>query len=107
MNTINHITVEELNLLREKDPTCQIVDVREVPEYQYVRISGSKLVPLSEFEQKMNVIKNDTPAYFLCGIGKRALKAAEHLASCGYKDLFVIEGGIKAWLEAGYPVEQG
>ncbi len=104
---IKHVSVDEVKSLCESNESLQIVDVRELAEYQYVRISKSVLVPLSEFEQKMSIVNKLCPAYFLCGVGKRALKAAEFLALQGYKDLYVIEGGIKAWIEAGYPVEQG
>lgn len=102
---VQDISVKEMKIIYEKNNKCQIIDVREIPEFEYVRIPGSRLIPLSEFEQKMNLIESDCSSYFLCGIGKRALKAAEFLESLGYKDLYVISGGIKAWLEAGFPVE--
>ena len=101
---IEHVSVKDLKDLIEKN-NCQVVDVREIHEYQSVRIPSSVLVPLSEFEKKMNLIDRTSPSYFLCGVGKRALKAAEFLETIGYKNLFVIDGGLKSWLEAGYPVE--
>ncbi|MBI3591122.1 MAG: rhodanese-like domain-containing protein [Candidatus Melainabacteria bacterium] len=103
---VDVITACDLKKKLEKE-TCQIVDVREFAEYQAARITGSKLIPLSEFEQKLTLIDRKKPAYFLCGVGKRALKAAEYLEACGYKDLYVIEGGIKAWIEAGHPIDCG
>lgn len=104
---VKFLTVNEVKKIYESDGDCQIIDVREIPEYLSVRIPESKLVPLSEFEQKINSIDCDKSAYFLCGVGKRALKAAEYLESIGYKDLYVIEGGIKAWIEAGFLIESG
>ena len=104
---VKHITVDEVKILIDNEAGYQIVDVREIPEYLSARISNSKLVSLSEFQEKMNLIDFKSPAYFLCGIGKRALKAAEYLESLGYKNLYVIEGGIKAWIEADYPIECG
>ena len=104
---VKHLTVQEMKEIHTAKEQCQIIDVRELLEYQSVRIVNSKLVSLSEFEQKINLIDRDKPSYFLCGIGKRALKAAEYLESIGYKDLYVIEGGIKAWIEAGLPIEHG
>ena len=105
--SIEYCSVEELKNLIDSGNNCQIIDVREVPEYQAARIKNSKLTPLSEFMEKINLIEKEKPSYYLCGIGKRALKAAEYLESVGYKDLIVIEGGIKAWVQAGYPVECG
>ena len=104
---VNFLTVSETKVIYDSGNKCQIIDVREISEYISVRIPNSKLVSLSEFEQKMNLIERTKPSYFLCGIGKRAQKAAEYLESLGYKDLYVIDGGIKAWIEAGFPVESG
>ena len=101
---VQYIKVNELKTLIEKG-NCQLIDVREVQEYQAIRISNSVLVPLSGFEQKMNLIDKNSPSYYLCSVGKRALKVAEYLESIGYENLYVVEDGIKAWLEAGYPVE--
>lgn len=105
--SIEFCSVEELKEIVDGQGDCQIVDVREVPEYQAARIKNSTLVPLSEFMDKLNLIEKNKPSYYLCGIGKRALKAAEYLESIGYKDLIVIDGGIKAWVQAGYPVDCG
>ena len=104
---VENVSVDEIKILQDNNANFQIIDVREIAEYLSVRIPNSKLTPLSEFEQKINSINLSCPSYFLCGIGKRALKAAEYLQSLGHKNLYVIEGGIKAWIEAGYPVEQG
>ena len=104
---VEHISVGQLKEIVEKNSAYALVDVREIPEYQSVRISGSNLIPLSSFDQNINKVDKNSSNYFLCGVGKRALKAAEYLESLGYKNLYVIDGGIKAWIEAGYPVECG
>lgn len=105
--SIEYCSVEELKKIIDSGDNCQIIDVREVPEYEAARIKNSKLTPLSQFMEKLSLIDREKPSYYLCGIGKRALKAAEYLESIGYKDLIVIEGGIKSWIQAGYPVECG
>ena len=104
-STIKKIAIEEvLKKLKVKEE-CQIIDVREEHEYCAFHIPSSRHVPLSGFDQKFKLIDKNRPAYIHCGVGKRAEKAAEFLLSHGFKNLFVIEGGIKAWVEAGYPVE--
>ena len=105
-DNIKYCTALELKELIDKG-NCQIIDVREVSEYESVRIKDSKSVPLTTFEEKLNLIDKKTPIYLQCGVGKRAQKAAEFLSDLGYKNLYVVEGGIKAWIEAGYPVEVG
>ncbi len=104
---VEHVSVEEFKAIVDSKTKSHLIDVREFSEYEAVRIPDSTLISLSVFDQKMNLIDKDFPNYFLCGIGKRALKAAEYLSSLGYKHLYVIDGGIKAWIEAGYPVECG
>lgn len=104
---VEMVSTEEMKLIFDSTSPHQIIDVREIPEYQSVRIKGSKLLPLSCFTERIKEVDKATSAYFLCGVGKRALKAAEYLESLGYKNLYVIDGGIKAWIEAGFPVESG
>lgn len=101
-SNINKCSVQEARNAIYKNPNYQLVDVREQVEYDIVRIPMSLLVPLSTFEQDYTKINQNNPIYLLCGVGKRASLAAEFLASRGYKDLFVIEGGIKEWINAGY-----
>ena len=61
MNTaIQHISVDELKILFDSN-NCQIIDVREMPEYKAVHIKNSKLISLSEFEQKFNLIDKNSP----------------------------------------------
>ena len=101
------ITINELHDMLSKKVDCQLIDVREIPEYKAVRISGAKIVPLSTIQEDYKRIQKDKPVYIHCGVGKRAERAREFLAQSGFKDLYVVEGGIKAWIEAGLPVECG
>ena len=103
----NEITIDEFKKVLESSNNCQVIDVREQPEFDFVRIPGAKLLPLSEIETKHILIDKNNKAYIHCGVGKRAEKAALYLESLGYKNLCIINGGIKAWIEAGYPVESG
>ncbi len=104
---IEYVSVSELKTILDNKTDCHLIDVRELFEYEGVRIPNSILVSLSVFNENINLIDKNFSNYFLCGIGKRALKAAEYLETLGYKNLYVIDGGIKAWIEAGYPVECG
>ena len=104
---IKTVSIEEIRKLMDSKQDCQIIDVRETAEHESIRIPGAKLVPLSEIDQKFNLIDKKRSTYLHCGVGKRAQKAAEYLSTLGFKELHVVDGGIKAWIEAGYPVEQG
>lgn len=99
---IKECTVQEARFAIYSDSKNQLVDVREPQEYNLVSIPNSKFISISTLENDYIHIDNTTPVYLLCGHGKRACRAAEFLLSKGYKNLYVIQGGIKAWLDAGY-----
>lgn len=84
----------------------QLIDVREYPEYAGGHAKGAILVPLSSFEKKMSRIAKDKPVVVLCHSGQRATKAAGILEQAGYTEITVVEGGTKAWIGAGLPVEK-
>ncbi len=42
-----------------------------------------------------------------CGGGFRSALAADNLVKMGYTNAFSMDGGIRAWREAGYPIEKG
>lgn len=91
----------------ESGEGVQIVDVREVSEYEGRRISGAILAPLSRFEESSKVVDRSRHSYIICQAGKRAGLYAEKLIKQGYNNCTVLEGGLKAWIESGYPVEKG
>ena len=49
----------------------------------------------------------DRPIYILCQSGGRARQAAEKLEKDGFSQCCVVEGGTRAWAEAGLPVNRG
>lgn len=104
---VQNITVNDFHGIWSNESDLQLVDVRELSEYESQRISNSTLISLSCFDQNFHNVDKNRNAYFLCGAGKRATKAAEYLEALGYKKLYVIEGGLKAWIENGYPIEAG
>ncbi|MFO0767600.1 MAG: rhodanese-like domain-containing protein [Nitrospiraceae bacterium] len=48
----------------------------------------------------------EAPIVLYCGGGFRSVLAAENLQKMGYHRVISIDGGIKAWREAGYPMEK-
>jgi len=41
-----------------------------------------------------------------CGGGYRSVLAADALQHMGYTNVVSMDGGIKAWRDAGYPMER-
>lgn len=97
----------ELKKKIDTNSACQIIDVREYPEFVSEKISGSTWIPLSALKKDVNKINRDVPIYLLCAHGVRASMAARQLEKKGFSNLNVIEGGMASWLKAGFPVERG
>lgn len=74
----------------------EIVDVREVFEYEMGHIPDSINMPLSELGDKFEVLKKDTPYFLICQSGSRSAMAGEFLGMQGY-DVTNILGGIGSW----------
>jgi rhodanese-related sulfurtransferase len=86
---------------------CLLVDVREYSEYEAERAPGAILAPLSALDEGLGALDPARPVYLVCQSGARAARAAERLAARGFKDVRVIEGGMRGWAAAGLPVERG
>ncbi len=107
INDISLLTVEELYKKIKEGKDVQILDVREVFEYEGKRIKSAILAPLSRFNESSGVFDRNRHSYIICQTGKRAEQFASRLLEDGYENISVVEGGLKAWIDAGYPIEEG
>ena len=83
----------------------QLLDVRELEEWQEGRIAGGKLIPMSELAARIEEIDQAQPIVVYCHSGGRSLMVAEALQNAGY-DARSMAGGILEWERAGHPVER-
>ncbi len=102
---ISFPTVAELYEKIKNDDDLQIVDVREISEFESEGIRGSISAPLSRFKESSRRIDKNRHSYIICQSGKRAGKYAKQLLENGYENISVVKGGLKSWIDAGYPVE--
>lgn len=89
---------------------CEMLDVRTPGEFSDGHVGGALNVPLDELDPA-SVRKLDgdgeAPLYVLCQFGGRAARAIQRLQEAGVSGCVLVEGGMQAWVEAGFPVEQG
>jgi rhodanese-related sulfurtransferase len=91
-----------------------LLDVREAEEWQHGHIDGAVPAPrgLVEFfadPTSPRYKKALDPAgrvIVVCASGARAALAAVTLKDMGYEDVTVLDGGLKAWIEAGLPTNE-
>ena len=93
------ITAEELKALLDSKKPVKIIDVREPNEYDICHISGAKLIPLSEFMQRIGELDSADELVLHCHHGVRSMKALELLQSAGFRKVKSLRGGIDEWAE--------
>lgn len=83
----------------------QLIDVREPDEFAAGHIPGTTNIPLSEFQDRVDEISEDSPIVLVCATGGRSGRAATFLASMGYENIYNHSDGTKGWISKGYPVD--
>ena len=81
-----------------------LIDIREPDEYAREHIPGSRLVPLSGFDAADFPKDHDKIAVFHCNSGNRTCQAAPQILSSGFREVYHLEGGLRAWKKAGLAV---
>jgi glyoxylase-like metal-dependent hydrolase (beta-lactamase superfamily II)/rhodanese-related sulfurtransferase len=91
------------------DPELVILDVRERDAYEDGHIPGARLLPRGQLELRVNEALPDPTKRILvyCDFGKVSTLAAATLRELGYARAIGLDGGLRAWREAGYPVSAG
>ena len=103
LEPFTRLTVQEAKEMI--DQGTPVIDVRDPHEYQAGHVPGAKLIPVNSVMQRAGELPQGTAIVFICAKGQRSAVACEMAAALGYKDLYNVEGGTDAWVEAGNPVE--
>ncbi len=90
---------------RELADGTKLIDVREQNEWDESHIEAAVHVPQGELVERLDEVAPDASERILlhCRTDNRSAKMAEELASLGYDNVGVVEGGIVAWEKAGLP----
>ena len=98
-------TAEATHLINRED--ALVLDVREPGEYGGGHILGAKNAPLSRLGDGGEVAKRkERPVIVYCEGGERASKAMAFLRKQGFTRVVNLSGGLKAWQQAGLPIEK-
>jgi rhodanese-related sulfurtransferase len=87
-----------------QDGRAQMIDLRGGDEPDRPRIAGARSIALDELASELETLDRERPVVFLSGTGQKAAEAMEVLRSAGM-GACAVEGGMRAWLDAGLPVE--
>jgi len=83
-----------------------IIDVRERDAYVGGHVPGARLLPRGQLELRVNEELPDPTLRILtvCEFGRISTLAAATLRQLGFQRAIALDGGMKAWREAGYPL---
>jgi rhodanese-related sulfurtransferase len=84
-----------------------LIDVREDNEYTAGHAAGAKHMGRGIIERDIVQAfpEKSTEIVLYCGGGFRSALAADNLQKMGYTNVWSIDGGWKAWQEAGAPID--
>lgn len=92
------------------DNRCDIVilDIREKEAFDAGHVPGARHLPRGQLELRINSELPDPTVRILtcCEFGKISTLAAATLRELGYGRAVALDGGIEAWREADFPLEQ-
>ena len=84
-----------------------VLDVREKDAFEAGHIEGAVNLPRGQLELRVNTALPDPTVRIItcCEFGKISTLAAATLRDLGYGRAVALDGGMKAWREAGYETE--
>jgi rhodanese-related sulfurtransferase len=101
--------IKQISVTQAKEATVsndvQFIDVRTEEEYASRHAPKTKNFPLDRLEKELSKLEKDKPVYVICHTGRRSQKGSEILQKAGFKEIYNIQGGTGAWIDAGLPTE--
>jgi rhodanese-related sulfurtransferase len=97
------LNAAEFESILSKDKTVQLVDVRTPEEYAAGHIEGARLIDFydTDFAARIGKLDKSKPVMVYCAAGGRSASAAEQLNKMGFKKVYDLTGGMRAWRAAG------
>ena len=104
---VSELSGEEARALLNSSENAVLVDVREDHEWEAQHAAAAVHLGKGVFERDVEAHFPDpsTELILYCGGGYRSLLVADVAARMGYTRVHSLEGGYKAMLEAGWPME--
>ena len=105
---IKECSIAEVKAKLEQGEPFHFIDVREDHEFAKDHARGARHLGRGILERDIETVIPDKRAEIIlyCGGGFRSALAADSLQQMGYAKVRSMDGGIRAWREAGYPLEQ-
>ncbi len=103
-NKIEQIAVEQA---KEEiaSGNVQFIDVRNPSEHAGGHAANTVNLPLNRLSRELDQLDPELPTYVLCQSGYRSSLGTSILENAGFRDIYNVTGGTKAWIEAGFDTD--
>ncbi|MDB6063366.1 MAG: beta-lactamase-like protein [Verrucomicrobiaceae bacterium] len=108
--SVSFMSLAELRRQIDEQPgDLVILDVREREAYLSGHVRGALLLPRGQLELRVNEeLPNPTQRVLtICEYGRISTLAAATLHEMGFQRAIALDGGMKGWRDAGYPLDTG
>ena len=104
---VDETVVQTIKKRMDSGETLVILDVREESEWNRGRLPGAIQLGRGILERDIERLVPDANQEIIlyCSGGFRSALAADNLLKMGYTRPVSMDGGIQAWLAAGFPVD--
>ena len=118
MAVVPVISAAEAHQLLQQDPKILVIDVRDAVDIAATgTIPGAKTISLGSLTYKADqevpedwrdpVLQDRArPIITTCILGPMGALGGKLLHDMGFTNVSILEGGVQAWIKAGYPTEQ-
>lgn len=104
---VTECSIVEVKDFLDRGEPFHFLDIREDHEFAVDHARGARHLGKGIIERDIETVvpdKEDAIVLY-CGGGYRSALAADALQQMGYQNVRSMKGGIRAWREAGYPLE--
>ena len=97
------ITVEGLKERLDNGQEIVLLDVRELMEWEIVRLDKAVLMPVAQVPQRVNELSTADEIVVYCKTGTRSARVTNFLRELGFRKVRNLVGGIDEWAEKVEP----
>jgi rhodanese-related sulfurtransferase len=103
---IKELTIDQVNAKLARGERFHLLDVREESEWAKDHLPKARHLGKGIIERDIEQQLPDLDAEIVlyCGGGFRSALAADNLQKMGYTNVWSMDGGIRGWRDAGYPL---
>lgn len=96
------IPVQEVKRLLDDEADFLLLDCREQNEFDFVRIAGSRLIPMSQIQQRVGELDDHRDKHVVvhCHHGGRSREVTMWMRGLGFGRVQNMTGGIDEWSTA-------